>query len=76
MNTVLPFRSRRSALSSRNPESTYSASKPSRSTPIRIDSSVSLYQLITGLESVGLSFRREPGTDVYVISPTLQQSSD
>jgi hypothetical protein len=40
-----------------------------RSTSVRIDGSVSLYQLLSGLQSAGLSFRREPGSGVYVISP-------
>ena len=70
--TVVPFRPRRSSPSYRSAEQESSPARPhdsQRCTPIRIDGSVSLYQLLTGLQSVGLSFRREPGTGVYIISP-------
>ena len=69
--TVVPFRPRRTSPSHRG---RYHESpgprthEQHRCTPIRIDGSVSLYQLLTGLQSVGLSFRREPGTGVYIIS--------
>jgi len=70
--TVVPFRPRRTACGDGalhgGAASMHAPSAP-RSTPIRIDGSVSLYQLLTGLQSVGLSFRREPGTGVYIISP-------
>jgi hypothetical protein len=70
--TVVPFRPRRTLPSYRSVglESSGTRTHDSqRCTPIRIDGSVSLYQLLTGLQSVGLSFRREPGTGVYIISP-------
>ncbi|HTT05170.1 MAG TPA: hypothetical protein VMF64_07770 [Steroidobacteraceae bacterium] len=77
--TVVPFRPRRTsgtAPSHRSADQEPGAMRTrysQRCTPIRIDGSVSLYQLLTGLQSVGLSFRREPGTGVYIISP--KQSS-
>jgi hypothetical protein len=70
--TVVPFRPRRAANSYGTLHagpSSMRAHSAQRSTAIRIDGSVSLYQLLTGLQSVGLSFRREPGTGVYIISP-------
>lgn len=70
--TVVPFRPRRASPGSRSADGESSAARShdaQRCTPIRIDGSVSLYQLLTGLQSVGLSFRREPGTGVYIISP-------
>lgn len=70
--TVVPFRPRRTSSSQRSAEHESAGMRtpyPQRCTPIRIDGSVSLYQLLTGLQSVGLSFRREPGTGVYIISP-------
>jgi hypothetical protein len=70
--TVVPFRPRRASPSHRSAEQEWSGTRThesQRCTPIRIDGSVSLYQLLTGLQSVGLSFRREPGTGVYIISP-------
>jgi hypothetical protein len=70
--TVVPFRPRRASPNVATGRGNPHASRPAgqqRSTPIRIDGSVSLYQLLTGLQSVGLSFRREPGTGVYIISP-------
>ena len=70
--TVVPFRPRRTSALDHSVHENLSGMRtayPQRSTPIRIDGSVSLYQLLTGLQSVGLSFRREPGTGVYIISP-------
>jgi len=70
--TVVPFRSRRASPGYRSGYREPPGMRtppPQRCTPIRIDGSVSLYQLLTGLQSVGLSFRREPGTGVYIISP-------
>jgi hypothetical protein len=70
--TVVPFRPRRASPSRRSGVQESPGTRrhdPQRCTPIRIDGSVSLYQLLTGLQSVGLSFRREPGTGVYIISP-------
>jgi hypothetical protein len=71
--TVVPFRPRRTSPSHRSTDHESGrmarTNYPQRCTPIRIDGSVSLYQLLTGLQSVGLSFRREPGTGVYIISP-------
>jgi hypothetical protein len=70
--TVVPFRPRRASSNYRcEPQrpSGIRTHHSQRCTPIRIDGSVSLYQLLTGLQSVGLSFRREPGTGVYIISP-------
>jgi hypothetical protein len=69
---VVPFRPRRASPSYRcGSQQSPGIRTPhtQRCTPIRIDGSVSLYQLLTGLQSVGLSFRREPETGVYIISP-------
>lgn len=69
---VVPFRPRQASPDDHNARGNLSgmrAASPQRFTPIRIDGSVSLYQLLTGLQSVGLSLRREPGTGVYIISP-------
>lgn len=71
--TVVPFRPRRASNHCGSPRGSLpmqmQMQSATRATPIRIDGSVSLYQLLTGLESVGLSFRREPGTGIYIISP-------
>jgi hypothetical protein len=70
--TVVPFPSRHASPDARGRRGNgpgRGTGYARRSTPIRIDGSVSLYQLLTGLHSVGLSFRREPGTGVYIISP-------
>jgi len=79
---VVPFRPRRVRASyrsaSREPVATRTrpAQPVQRSAPIRIDGSVSLYQLLRGLQAVGLAFRREPGTGVYIISPRQFPQSD
>jgi hypothetical protein len=66
--TIVPFQPRRDHSRYRASHAMRAQPTP-RSTSIRIDGSVSLYQLLTGLQSVGLSFRREPETGVYIISP-------
>ena len=72
MTTVIPFRPRRrppGSLSTAAPPSGLRAANSQRRNAIRIDATVSLYQLMTGLQSVGLSLRREAATGVYIISP-------
>jgi hypothetical protein len=70
-STVIPFRPRAPSArdASYNVVGSMRRRRAPRSTSVRIDGSVSLYQLLSGLQSVGLSFRREPGSGVYVISP-------
>ena len=69
-DTVIPFR-RRVQVTRRigTLRSSVADSSPQRSSPVRIDRSVRINQLMLGLQAAGLSFKREESTGIYVIAP-------